>query len=115
MVKIKIKHEKNKHELDVDPAGGYDAMTKQVEELTGVPCDRQKLILKGKEVKAGDKLDGLLKDNVLLMLLGSAERVPEKPKVLPKFIEDISGDPSAIDVSPAGLKNLGIPAFWLAT
>eukprot|EP01063_Lacrimia_lanifica_P004754 TRINITY_DN12703_c0_g2_i1.p1 TRINITY_DN12703_c0_g2~~TRINITY_DN12703_c0_g2_i1.p1 ORF type:complete len:495 (+),score=274.39 TRINITY_DN12703_c0_g2_i1:59-1543(+) len=106
MVKLKLKHEKTKHEIDVDVAAGMELMRAQIYGLTGVPIERQKIVIKGKELKDGDDLAAALpKDGLVAMLMGTAEAVPEKPKEVVQFIEDMAGG-MVVNIAPPGLKNL---------
>eukprot|EP01059_Diplonema_ambulator_P018088 TRINITY_DN3024_c3_g2_i1.p1 TRINITY_DN3024_c3_g2~~TRINITY_DN3024_c3_g2_i1.p1 ORF type:complete len:501 (+),score=256.36 TRINITY_DN3024_c3_g2_i1:30-1505(+) len=105
VVKIKLKHEKAKHEVDVDVSAGIDVLRAQIYSQTGVPPDRQKIVIKGKELKDEDDLASKITPNLVAMLMGSAEAVPEKPKETTKFIEDEAGG-HVIDIRPPGLKNL---------
>eukprot|EP01064_Diplonema_japonicum_P028755 TRINITY_DN4496_c2_g4_i2.p1 TRINITY_DN4496_c2_g4~~TRINITY_DN4496_c2_g4_i2.p1 ORF type:complete len:504 (+),score=214.49 TRINITY_DN4496_c2_g4_i2:53-1513(+) len=105
MVKIKLKHEKTKYELDVDTAAGIEVLRAQIQSTTGVPGDRQKIVIKGKELKEGDDLASKITPNLVAMLMGSAEAVPEKPKEEHKFIEDVAGS-AVVDMRPPGLNNL---------
>ncbi|KAG9478985.1 hypothetical protein GDO78_012581, partial [Eleutherodactylus coqui] len=73
--------------------------------LTGVQPDRQKVMVKG----------GTLKGMSLLMM-GSAEALPEEPAVRPVFVEDMTEEQlaSAMEL-PCGLTNLGNTCYMNAT
>uniref|UniRef100_A0A8D3BPI1 Ubiquitin carboxyl-terminal hydrolase n=1 Tax=Scophthalmus maximus TaxID=52904 RepID=A0A8D3BPI1_SCOMX len=73
--------------------------------LTGVQPDRQKVMVKG----------GTLKGMTLLMM-GSAEALPEEPAVRPMFVEDMTEEQlaSAMEL-PCGLTNLGNTCYMNAT
>ncbi|XP_072111817.1 ubiquitin carboxyl-terminal hydrolase 14 isoform X2 [Mobula birostris] len=73
--------------------------------LTGVQPERQKVMIKG----------GTLKGMTLLMM-GSAEALPEEPLVRPTFMEDMTEEQlaSAMDL-PCGLTNLGNTCYMNAT
>uniref|UniRef100_A0A8C8HGY2 Ubiquitin carboxyl-terminal hydrolase n=1 Tax=Oncorhynchus tshawytscha TaxID=74940 RepID=A0A8C8HGY2_ONCTS len=73
--------------------------------LTGVQPERQKVMVKG----------GTLKGMTLLMM-GSAEALPEEPAVRPMFVEDMTEDQlaSAMEM-PCGLTNLGNTCYMNAT
>uniref|UniRef100_A0A8C5HM63 Ubiquitin carboxyl-terminal hydrolase n=1 Tax=Gouania willdenowi TaxID=441366 RepID=A0A8C5HM63_GOUWI len=73
--------------------------------LTGVQPDRQKVMIKG----------GTLKGMTLLMM-GSAEALPEEPSDRPMFVEDMTEEQlaSALEL-PCGLTNLGNTCYMNAT
>uniref|UniRef100_A0A672ZU97 Ubiquitin carboxyl-terminal hydrolase n=1 Tax=Sphaeramia orbicularis TaxID=375764 RepID=A0A672ZU97_9TELE len=73
--------------------------------LTGVHPDRQKVMVKG----------GTLKGMTLLMM-GSAEALPEEPADRPMFVEDMTEEQlaSAMEL-PCGLTNLGNTCYMNAT
>uniref|UniRef100_A0A674EUQ2 Ubiquitin carboxyl-terminal hydrolase n=1 Tax=Salmo trutta TaxID=8032 RepID=A0A674EUQ2_SALTR len=73
--------------------------------LSGVQPVRQKVMVKG----------GTLKGMTLLMM-GSAEALPEEPAVRPMFVEDMTEDQlaSAMEM-PCGLTNLGNTCYMNAT
>ena len=114
MVKIKLKHEKTKHEVDVNVEGTVPELREQIFKLTGVPIERQKIVIKGKELKDADDLKTKVTANLVAMLMGSAEAVPEKPTNVAQFIEDIAGT-STLDISPPGLSNLGNTCYLNST
>jgi hypothetical protein len=59
--------------------------------LTGVPPDRQKVMIKGALLKDDDWGKAVPKEGATVSLLGSAEphALVEPPKNLPKFVEDL--------------------------
>jgi len=73
MPKIKVKHDKTIHQLEIDPSEGLETIKAVIMSLTMVPADRQKLIVKGKEVKEGDDLKAIFKPGAAVLLQGSAE------------------------------------------
>eukprot|EP01060_Flectonema_neradi_P024934 TRINITY_DN337_c3_g1_i1.p1 TRINITY_DN337_c3_g1~~TRINITY_DN337_c3_g1_i1.p1 ORF type:complete len:512 (+),score=141.51 TRINITY_DN337_c3_g1_i1:48-1538(+) len=114
MVKIKLKHEKSRHEVDVNVDGTVAELRDHIFKLTGVPIERQKIVIKGKELKDADSLKEKITPNLVAMLMGSAEAVPEKPAEIAKFIEDIAGV-STLEISPPGLSNLDNTCYLNAT
>ena len=114
MITIKLKHEKSLHKVEVDVEGGLEILRAQLYTLTGVPADRQKVIIKGKELKEGDDLSAILKNGTAALLMGSAEAIPEAPKERQVFIEDMAGD-ATIEIVPPGLRNLDNTCYLNAT
>ncbi|XP_068158399.1 ubiquitin carboxyl-terminal hydrolase 14 [Drosophila tropicalis] len=83
--------------------------------LTGVHPDRQKIMWKGGILK-DDEWNLQLKDDIVVLLLGSKEKVPEVPTMPVKFIEDMSESEAATVMQfPAGLTNLGNTCYMNAT
>ncbi|KAF3858133.1 hypothetical protein F7725_011334 [Dissostichus mawsoni] len=72
--------------------------------LSGVQPDRQKVMVKG----------GTLKGMTLLMM-GSAEALPEEPAVRPMFVEDMTEEQASALELPCGLTNLGNTCYMNAT
>ncbi len=112
MVKVSVKWGKELYnDVEVDPAEVPLVFKSQLFTLTGVPPDRQKVMLKGALVKDDDWGKAVPKDGVTFMLMGSAEAVTvEAPKDTPKFVEDLPESQQAHLTTKAygsGLQNLG--------
>lgn len=84
--------------------------------LSGVPPDRQKVMLQGTLLSDDSWNNVQLKNGMTIMMLGSAEKPPEPPAQNTKFIEDMDDVQmgKALDV-PAGLNNLGNTCYMNAT
>ena len=84
--------------------------------LTGVPVERQKLILKGKNIK-DDASYKALKNGDVMMLMGSAESLPAAPAKKIVFEEDLTDSQKAsmATVALAGLNNLGNTCYMNST
>ncbi|XP_051944463.1 ubiquitin carboxyl-terminal hydrolase 14 [Hippocampus zosterae] len=84
--------------------------------LTGVQPDRQKVMVKGGTLKDDEWGNIKLKNGMTLLMMGSAEALPEEPAVRPMFVEDMTDEQlaSAMDV-PCGLTNLGNTCYMNAT
>jgi len=78
--------------------------------LTNVPPERQKILTKGSTLKQSwDGFDTKLKNGAIVLLMGSADALPEKPKEEVKFIEDMSeADVNKALKLPPGIVNLGM-------
>uniref|UniRef100_A0A3P9NK09 Ubiquitin carboxyl-terminal hydrolase n=1 Tax=Poecilia reticulata TaxID=8081 RepID=A0A3P9NK09_POERE len=77
--------------------------------LTGVQPDRQKVM--------DDEWGNIkLKNGMTLLMMGSAEALPEEPAVRPMFVEDMTEEQlaSAMEL-PCGLTNLGNTCYMNAT
>ena len=80
----------------------------QLFSLSNVPSERQKIMVKGQNI--GDDSWGkvTLTNGLTLLMLGSADPVPELPTEKVKFLEDMTESQLARHLQyPGGLKNLG--------
>lgn len=78
--------------------------------LTGVQPERQKIMVKGQIVKDQDwsNVSANMKNGITLMMMGSADKLPEAPVKPVQFMEDLTEDQLAVALDlPVGLKNLG--------
>ena len=93
-----VKWGKETLSITLDPAAGVHGLKQQLNELTNVPTGRMKIMSKSWK--------GLLKDNVdltklsfktpvQLLLMGSAETLPEKPAAKTVFLEDLPPEEKA--------------------
>ncbi|KAM5157962.1 ubiquitin carboxyl-terminal hydrolase 14 [Mantella aurantiaca] len=84
--------------------------------LTGVQPDRQKVMVKGGTLKDDDWGNLKIKNGMSLLMVGSAEALPEEPAVRPIFVEDMTEEQlaSAMEL-PCGLTNLGNTCYMNAT
>uniref|UniRef100_A0A674EUS4 Ubiquitin carboxyl-terminal hydrolase n=1 Tax=Salmo trutta TaxID=8032 RepID=A0A674EUS4_SALTR len=84
--------------------------------LSGVQPVRQKVMVKGGTLKDDDWGNIKLKNGMTLLMMGSAEALPEEPAVRPMFVEDMTEDQlaSAMEM-PCGLTNLGNTCYMNAT
>ncbi|MEQ2308963.1 Ubiquitin carboxyl-terminal hydrolase 14, partial [Ameca splendens] len=58
--------------------------------LTGVQPDRQKVMVKGGTLKDDEWGNIKLKNGMTLLMMGSADALPEEPAVRPMFVEDMT-------------------------
>lgn len=84
-------------------------------ELTGVPPERQKLLIKGNVVK--DSWENLvITPNCSFLLMGSKEPLPMEPDVKTVFFEDMTESQLAKASNlPPGLQNIGNTCYVNAT
>ncbi|CAM6116265.1 unnamed protein product [Calypogeia fissa] len=90
----------------------------QLFDLTGVPPERQKIMVKGGLLKDdGDWSKIGVKDGQRLMMMGTAEILPEPPKEKTVFLEDLPEDMqgSLQTGYTAGLRNLGNTCYLNST
>ncbi|XP_061452725.1 ubiquitin carboxyl-terminal hydrolase 14 [Rhineura floridana] len=84
--------------------------------LTGVQPDRQKVMVKGGTLKDDDWGNIKIKNGMTLLMMGSADALPEEPVARPVFVEDMTEEQlaSAMEL-PCGLTNLGNTCYMNAT
>eukprot|EP00884_Botryococcus_braunii_P009225 jgi/Botrbrau1/18303/Bobra.0179s0032.1 len=120
MVKVAVKWQKEIFkDLEVDTTQPPLVFKMQLYTLTGVPPERQKILVKGGQLKDdGDWAKVALKEGQTLMMMGTAEVIPMAPEVAPIFMEDIPEDEQdvlGLKKYGAGLKNLGNTCYMNAT
>jgi len=116
MVKVTIKWNAEEfHNVEVDVLQGVDAFKSQLELLTCVPPERQKIMIAGCPLKDGTDMSKLnLKERQKLLLVGTADKMmlnPPEGKTV--FVEDLTPEQQAkllhekqLEVPPVGLLNM---------
>lgn len=110
-----VKWGKESVEIEFDPSTGVAGLKKELQDRTGVPMDRMKIMPKSKGL-----WKGVLKDDtsladlplskisppIQMLLMGSAT-LPVEPAKKTVFLEDLPPEEAAKMVEPSGLVNLG--------
>ena len=105
----------------MDPSSNGETFKYQLFSLTGVEPERQKILVKGGQLKDDTDLSTLgLKPNQTLMMMGTPSggaSVIAKPKEKIKFLEDMTEAEIAQSEGavPAGLQNLGNTCYMNST
>ncbi|KAG5361189.1 Ubiquitin carboxyl-terminal hydrolase 6 [Yarrowia sp. C11] len=109
MLSVNVKHAGKKYEVEVDPESTGEVFKNQLFSLTGVPPERQKILVKGGQLKDDTLMNSVgLKEGQTLMLLGSAAALPKAPEKQAVFLEDMTDAQKAETLqTPPGLVNLG--------
>lgn len=116
-----IKHQGKKYDVEVEPESTGETFKYQVFSLTGVEPERQKILIKGGQLKDDADMSKLaLKAGQVIMMMGTpgasgADLLRPKEKV--KFVEDMTEAEAAQQegATPAGLTNLGNTCYLNST
>jgi len=120
-VAVVIKHQGKKYDVEVDTASTGEVLKYQLFSLTGVEPDRQKILVKGGQLKDDADMSKLgLKPGQVIMMMGTpgeggAQVVRPTEKI--KFLEDMTEAEAAqqAGATPAGLVNLGNTCYLNST
>ncbi|KAK3169061.1 hypothetical protein OEA41_005509 [Lepraria neglecta] len=120
-IQVFVKHQGKKHEVELDHTSTGETFKYQLYSLTGVEPDRQKILVKGGQLKDDTELSKLgAKPGQTFIMMGTpAEGTPalERPKGKMKFMEDMTDAEIAQQegATPAGLQNLGNTCYMNST
>ncbi|KAK2736337.1 deubiquitinating enzyme [Myotisia sp. PD_48] len=122
-IPVSIKHQGKTYQLELDPNSNGETFKFQLYSLTGVEPDRQKILIKGGQLKDDTPLSSIkAKPGQTFMMLGTpaggeASGVLKKPKDTIKFLEDMTEAEAARaeGATPAGLQNLGNTCYLNST
>ena len=120
-VTVIVKHQGKKHEIEVDPTSTGEDFKLQLFSLTNVEPERQKILVKGGQLKDDADMSKLgLKAGQTIMMMGSPGSGGSglvRPKEAVKFVEDMTEAEQAqqVGATPAGLTNLGNTCYLNST
>ncbi|KAJ5670678.1 Ubiquitin carboxyl-terminal hydrolase 7 [Penicillium maclennaniae] len=122
-IPIIVKHAGKRHEVELDPTSNGETLKYQLFSLTGVEPDRQKILVKGGQLKDETLLSSLnAKPGQTFMMMGTPSGGQGsvdlgRPKEAVKFLEDMTAAEVAQQAGaiPAGLQNLGNTCYLNST
>lgn len=114
MQTVVVKHQGKKYDVELDPEATGETFKYQVYSLTNVEPERQKILVKGGQLKDDTPLSSLkAKPGQQFMMMGTpsgdAASSVDRPAEKIKFLEDMTeAEAAQIEgATPAGLQNLG--------
>jgi ubiquitin carboxyl-terminal hydrolase 14 len=118
VINVTVKWNGKKFEnLELDTDESAELFKTQIYSQTGVPPERQKIMVKGGILKDDTDLNKLnLKNGHSFMMMGTAGELPKPPPKPTQFLEDMTETEvaEALDIPP-GLENLGNTCYMNAT
>jgi len=117
---VVVKHQGKKYDVELDPSTTGEIFKFQLYSLTGVEPERQKILVKGGQLKDDTDLSKLgVKPGHTFMMMGTPSGAGDiaKPKEPIRFLEDMTeAEAAQLDSAiPAGLQNLGNTCYMNST
>ncbi|GKU04074.1 ubiquitin thiolesterase [Fusarium langsethiae] len=120
-ISVVVKHQGKKHDVEIDPSSTGEDFKLQMFSLTNVEPERQKILIKGGQLKDDADMSKLgLKSGQVIMMMGTPSAGGSdlvRPKEAIKFVEDMTEAEQAqqVGATPAGLINLGNTCYLNST
>ncbi|SLM33329.1 ubiquitin c-terminal hydrolase [Lasallia pustulata] len=122
-IPVIVKHQGKRHDVELDPTSTGETFKYQLYSLTGVEPERQKILVKGGQLRDDTDLSTLgAKPGQTFMMMGTPSGgegagVFERPKEKMRFVEDMTEAEAAKadGATPAGLINLGNTCYMNST
>ncbi|KAK8251868.1 ubiquitin C-terminal hydrolase-like protein [Phyllosticta capitalensis] len=121
-IPVVVKHQGKKYDVELDPSSTGETFKFQLYSLTGVEPERQKILVKGGQLKDDTDLSKLnVKPGHTFMMMGTpsgdSKGNIERPKEQIRFLEDMTEAEAAqaVGAIPAGLQNLGNTCYMNST
>ncbi len=121
LFEVIVKHQGKKYDVELDPTSTGEVFKFQLYSLTGVEPERQKILVKGGQLKDDTELSKLgAKPGQTFMMMGTPSTeggIISRPKEKMKFVEDMTEAEQAQQMGaiPAGLQNLGNTCYLNST
>jgi ubiquitin carboxyl-terminal hydrolase 14 len=118
-----VKHQGKRYDVELDPTSSGETFKYQLYSLTGVEPERQKILVKGGQLKDDTILSSLnAKPGQTFMMMGTPSEAESsvglgRPKETVKFMEDMTDAELAKSEGaiPSGLQNLGDTCYLNST
>ncbi|RDW80193.1 hypothetical protein BP6252_04831 [Coleophoma cylindrospora] len=120
-IPVIVKHQGKKYEVDLDPTSLGEVFKFQLYSLTGVEPERQKILVKGGQLKDDTELSKIgAKPGQTFMMMGTpadSGKDLARPTQPIRFVEDMTEAEAARQegATPAGLQNLGNTCYLNST
>ncbi|KAK3367126.1 hypothetical protein B0T24DRAFT_596963 [Lasiosphaeria ovina] len=120
-INVVVKHQGKKYDIEVEPDSVGEEFKYQLYSLTGVEPERQKILVKGGQLKNDADMSKLgLKPGQVMMMMGTPGEgggAIARPSEKIKFVEDMTEAEAArqAGATPAGLINLGNTCYLNST
>ncbi|KAM7254554.1 hypothetical protein ACFE04_003934 [Oxalis oulophora] len=118
MLTVTVKWQKETYsKVEIDTTQPPYVFKCQLFDLTGVPPERQKIMIKGGLLKDDDDWSKLgVKQGQKLMMMGTADEIVKAPEKGPVFVEDLPEEEQVLNLGhTAGLFNLGNTCYMNST
>ncbi|KAL5579402.1 hypothetical protein UlMin_011844 [Ulmus minor] len=118
MIKVSVKWQKELlKDVEIDTTQSPFVFKCQLFDLTGVPPERQKIMVKGGLLKDDADWSALgVKQGQRLMMMGTADEIVKAPEKGPVFMEDLPEEEQVVNLGhSAGLFNLGNTCYMNST
>ncbi|ORY22440.1 ubiquitin C-terminal hydrolase [Naematelia encephala] len=107
-ITVSVKHAGKTHQVEVDVNQPATVFKESIYQVTGVPVDRMKVMIKGLLKDDADLSRLALKPNQAVTVIGTAGPLPTAPQEQIVFLEDMADSQLALlSGTPPGLVNLG--------
>ena len=122
-IKVIVKHQGKNHNIELDPTSTGETFKYQLYSVTGVEPERQKILVRGGQLKDDTILSSLgARPGQTFMMMGTPSDAASaaellRPKEKAKFVEDMSeAEAAQVDGAiPSGLQNLGNTCYLNST
>ncbi|KAL4264667.1 Ubiquitin carboxyl-terminal hydrolase [Pleurotus pulmonarius] len=116
-IPVHIKHAGKTHNVNLDVEQLPVVFKQSIYEVTGVPVDRMKVMIKGGVLKDDTPWKKVApKEGQTFMVIGTAGELPKPPEKATVFLEDMDESELASSVAmPVGLVNLGNTCYMSAS